>query len=180
VKFAFALFTACVFSLDLCAATAPNEVCTYNDGAADGKRSLGGSGEAIRFEVKGKAMVSGVRIHCSRYGMDNAPQESALLYVLNDTCDAVIQTELIPYSVFEKGEEKWVDIALKNPVEVQGPVWVVLDFRAGQTKGVYVSYDTSTKGKHSKSGLPGMSFQDVDIDGDWMIELKTVKTKTKR
>ncbi len=45
-----------------------------------------------------------------------------------------------------------------------------LDFKAHQTKGVCVSYDTSTGGNHSKIGLPGENKpRDVDFGGDWMI-----------
>lgn len=179
MKYLFILIISLVCQSYVPAATVAGDVIKYNDGVAEGKRSLGGSGEAIRFTEKGKEVISGVRIHCSRYGMDSAPQESALLYLLNDKCDAVIHTELLSYSTFEKGDEKWVDVVFMNPVEVQGPVWVVIDFRAGQKKGVFVSYDTSTKGKYSKVGLPGMAFQDVDMGGDWMIELKTSKSKTK-
>jgi hypothetical protein len=48
--------------------------------------------------------------------------------------------------------------------------WLVLDFRAAQTKGVYVSYDTTTGGKFSRIGLPGMASSGVDFGGDWMIQ----------
>jgi hypothetical protein len=34
---------------------------------------------------------------------------------------------------------------------------------------VYVSYDTSTGGKHSKVGLPAGEKADVEFEGDWMI-----------
>jgi hypothetical protein len=43
-----------------------------------------------------------------------------------------------------------------------------LDFKAHQTKGVYVSYDSSTGGKHSKVGLPGQDSKTF-ADGEWMI-----------
>ena len=44
-------------------------------------------------------------------------------------------------------------------------------FRAGPTKGVYVSYDTSTSAKHSLVGLPGMATSEPKHGGDWMIEV---------
>jgi hypothetical protein len=52
---------------------------------------------------------------------------------------------------------------------------VALDFRAQQTKGVYVSYDTSTGGKFSRVGLPGMPASETDFGGDWMIQVMLAK-----
>jgi hypothetical protein len=48
--------------------------------------------------------------------------------------------------------------------------WIALDFRAHQTKGVYVSYDTSSGGRHSLVGLPGVPMARPRFGGDWMIE----------
>jgi hypothetical protein len=63
-----------------------------------------------------------------------------------------------------------VTISFLEPVELPGRFWVALDFRAHQRKGVYVSYDTSTGGKHSRVGLPGMPSTETKFGGDWMIE----------
>ena len=41
-------------------------------------------------------------------------------------------------------------------MELPKTFWVALDFRPHQTKGVYVSYDNSTNGRHSLVGLPGL------------------------
>ena len=57
------------------------------------------------------------------------------------------------------------------PIEVPERFWVCTDFRANQRKGVYVSYDTSTKGQHSRTGLPGTAASDTKFSGDWMIEV---------
>src|SRR5687767_9945548 len=44
-------------------------VLKYGDGKADGKKSYGGSGHMIRFELpEGASEVRGIRIHGSRYG----------------------------------------------------------------------------------------------------------------
>ncbi len=39
------------------------------------------------------------------------------------------------------------------------------------TKGVYVSYDTSTNGEYSRVGLPGDEEEPkkTDFGGDWMV-----------
>jgi hypothetical protein len=51
-----------------------------HDGSADGKKSLGGSGEMIRFTLpQGNQKLSGIKIHGSRYGVPQAPKESFLI-----------------------------------------------------------------------------------------------------
>ena len=74
------------------------------------------------------------------------------------------------YSLFGRGAEAWVTIPFPEPVEVPERFWVALDFRAHPRKGVYVSYDASTGGKHSRVGLPGMPASETKFGGDWMIE----------
>src|SRR5262249_31596969 len=56
-----------------------------------------------------------------------------------------------------------------HPVELPRTFWIALDFRPHQTKGVYVSYDNSTGGRHSLVGLPGLPTA-RSRRGDWMIE----------
>src|SRR3954462_8975082 len=53
----------------------PN-ILKYGDGTAEGKKSIGGSGEMIRFELpEGVNKVTGIKIHASRYGYPQAPKE---------------------------------------------------------------------------------------------------------
>jgi len=144
----------------------------YGDGQADGKKSLGGSGEMIQFTLPaGQQKIEGIRIHGSRYGSPDAPRESFLIYVLNEDLSEVISTEMAPYSLFERGGEKWVEVKFRKPIDLPQQFWVALDFRAGPRKGVYVSYDTSTDGKQSRVGLPGMEAKPTEFTGDWMIEV---------
>ena len=53
-------------------------------------------------------------------------------------------------SLFDRGEERSVEVKFNRPIELPREFWVALDFRAHATKGVYVSYDTSTGGKFSR------------------------------
>lgn len=146
-------------------------VLKYGDGQADGKQSLGGSGEMIRFTTsKAPARVAALRIHGSRYGLPDPPDESFLIYFLSDDRNRVLHTEMAPYSLFERGAEQWVDVKFERPVELPATFWVALDFRPHQTKGVYVSFDISTGGKHSLVGLPGLPTARPRRGGDWMIE----------
>jgi hypothetical protein len=118
--------------------------------------------------------VAGLKIHGSRYGQPSPPEESFLIYFLNEDLSEVVATRMAPYSLFERGEERWVEVTFAKPVEAPKSFWVALDFRPHQTKGVYVSFDASTGGKHSRSGLPGIKPKEIDF-GDWMIEAVLVK-----
>jgi RNA polymerase sigma factor (sigma-70 family) len=142
------------------------------DGKPDGKKSIGGSGEMIELGMpSGATKVAGVKIHGSRYGQAQPPRESFLIYFMNKDRKRILHTEMAPYSLFKRGPESWVEIKFESPVEgLPKTFWLVVDFRAAQTKGVYVSYDTTTAGKFSRVGLPGLASSPVDFGGDWMIQ----------
>ncbi|MFO1095216.1 MAG: hypothetical protein U0992_18215 [Planctomycetaceae bacterium] len=146
-------------------------ILKYDDGKADGKKSIAGTGEMIRFELpdKSQKLVS-LRIHCSRYGHPQAPNENAEFSVVSDDGSEVIHQEGVPYSAFKRGDNRWTTIKFAEPVTVPEQFWVILDFGAEQTKGVYISFDTSTGGKHSRTGLPGGDMKAVNTGGDWMVQ----------
>ena len=145
---------------------------SLGDGQPDGKRSLGGSGEMIELQMPdGASKVLGMKIHGSRYGNAQAPKESFLIYFMNKDRTRILHTEMAPYSKFKRGAEEWVEVRFENPLAgLSKSFWIVVDFRAAQTKGVYVSYDTTTGGKYSRIGLPGMPSNAVNFGGDWMIQ----------
>ena len=176
LKATVALFVAAALCSAAAAAIAQSPSLKYGDGQPDGKKSLGGSGEIVGFTMPAEdSKVTGIRIHGSRYGTPEGPNESFLIYFLNQDMSEVVRTEMAPYSLFERGAEKWVDVKFPKPLEVPKDFWVSVDFRAGRTKGVYVSYDTSTDGKRSRVGLPGMEAKPTDFAGDWMIEVVLAK-----
>jgi len=162
-----------IFLLTIAAAVAPASAAEKAASQPAGKKSLGGSGEMIRFDLPAEgAKAAGVKIHGSRYGTPQAPDEKFVIYFLSPDQSEVLATELAPYSLFDRGPEKWVDVKFRKPVELTGKeVWIAVEFRAGRTKGVYVSYDGATDGKRSRTGLPGLEAKPVDFAGDWMIEL---------
>jgi hypothetical protein len=140
------------------------------DETPDGKKSLGGSGEMIQFDLPASdRKLSGIEIHGSRYGTATPPDEMFLIYVMNEDRSRVVATLMAPYSLFERGDEKWVTIPFDDSVELPTNGWVVVDFRAGRTKGVYVSYDSDSDGSRSMAGLPGTKASKPDFKGDWMI-----------
>jgi RNA polymerase sigma-70 factor (ECF subfamily) len=157
-------------------ASAQGTTLKYGDGQADGKQSLGGSGEMIEFSLpSGTTKIAGLRIHGSRYGLPEAPDESFLIFFLDADAKHIVHTQMAPYSAFERGAERWVTISFDRPITLPNTFWVVLDFRATARKGVYVSYDTSTGGKHSRIGLPGIPVTQPRFRGDWMVEPVTAK-----
>lgn len=143
----------------------------FDDGTPDGKKSLGGNGEMVLFSLPSAegGKLQGVRIHGARYGLPTPPDEDFLIYILSEDLSEVIHTETAPYSLFERGAETWVDVTFKKVRTVPQTFWIVLDFRANRTKGVYLSFDTSNGGVHSKVGLPGRKASSADTGGDWMI-----------
>ncbi len=149
-------------------------ILKYGDGKADGKKSLGGNGEMIRFELpEGVTKVRGIKIHGSRYGLPQAPDEDFEITFLNNDLDEILATEAAPYRLFKRGREMWVRVNFDEPVELPQEFWIALNFNAQQTKGVYVSYDTSTKGEHSRVGLPGSETppEPTQFGGDWMVQV---------
>ena len=146
-------------------------VLKYGEGKAGGKKSLGGSGEMIEFTLPAgtaEAFVNALRVHGARYGNDEPPDEKFLVYFLSRDRSEVLAVRMVPYSAFRKGPERWVTLDFDRPVQVPAGFWVVLDFRAQPTKGVFVSYDAGT-GKHSRTGLPGLADKPFPA-GDWMVE----------
>jgi RNA polymerase sigma-70 factor (ECF subfamily) len=167
----FAIAMAMTLTSALAAAQGDRPVLKYGDGQADGKQSFGGSGQLIEFTVPADdAKAVGLRIHGSRYGQPEPPKESFLVYFLSYDQKRILHAEMVPYSLFERGPERWVEVAFERPANLPKQFWVALDFRANQTKGVYVSYDTSTGGKLSRVGLPGTPAAETKFGGDWMIE----------
>lgn len=154
-----------------CASAAEERTLKYHDGTADGRKSLGGSGVVVLFEAPSDGWsLKAIRIHGSRYGLPKAPAEDFYIFVTDPEAKDILQTVTAPYAKFERDDAKWVEVKFKKPAEVPSKFAVVLDFKAHQTKGVYVSFDTSTRGKHSRKGLPGAASSQVDFGGDWMIE----------
>jgi RNA polymerase sigma-70 factor (ECF subfamily) len=174
-----AAYAAPLASLFAAEATAPEKpakpvlALKYDDGKPDGKKSIAGAGEMIRFTMpEGQTnALKALRIHCSRYGHPQPPDEDVEINILNEDMTDVVHTELVPYKLFKRqAEARWTMIPLKEPVDVPATFWVVFNFNAEATKGVYVSYDTSTKGEHSRVGVNDQDAKETDFHGDWMIQ----------
>src|SRR5262245_37165562 len=103
----------------------------YHDGTPEGKKSIAGTGEMIQFSLPSDTQkLRGLRLHCARYGLPQAPKENAKITVVGEDENNVLHTELVPYSKFERGDSKWTAIVFKSPVKVEKSFWVILEFNA--------------------------------------------------
>lgn len=150
----------------------------YGDGKPDGKKSIAGAGQMIRFTLpKGQTnALKAIRVHASRYGHPQPPKEDVEITILSEDMKEPLHTELAPYALFKRQKENsWTLIPFKEPVDVPETFWVVLNFNAEATKGVYVSYDTSTKGEHSRVGYNDEDAEKTAFQGDWMMQAMLAK-----
>ena len=138
----------------------------HDDGASTGKRSVAGSGHAVRFEAHSKnCYLTAVRIYGSRYGQPAPPAENAYIWL----CDAdfkLLSPFPFSYANFERGNEKWVTIPIK-PIRVPQRFIIGVGFNPTATKGVYVHHDAAGSG-NSLLGLPGRDSRPFE-KGDWLI-----------
>ncbi len=143
---------------------------SHVDDSAEGKRSLGGSGHAVKFERPKEAKhVTAVQIFASRYGLPEAPDEDFYVYLL-DGDQKVIKEVPFAYGMIERGQERWY--TLKVPVtEVPERFHVALSFDPHRTKGIYVGIDEGIEVSHSLVGLPEAGFTPVSEAYDWMVRV---------
>lgn len=142
------------------------EELAHDDGTAAGKKSIAGGGHAVRFEVTGDTFyLTAVRIHGSRYGTPQAPNEDFHVWLCDAEMKAIADYPL-PYSLFDRGEARWVTLRIP-PTNVPSKFIVCVGFNPTATKGVFVSRDAASGG-NSLSGLPGGGAGQFG-EGDWLI-----------
>jgi len=149
----------------------------HDDDRQDGKRSITGAGHAVRFECPdGETWyVESVALHGSRYGTPQPPNEDFLVHITSEDMKKTWETTK-PYSLFERGEEKWVRLDVA-PVEVRGAFCVVVFFNPTRTKGVYVGIDKNSTPTHSMTVVPNEPERArSDLQGGWMIRAYVTKT----
>jgi RNA polymerase sigma-70 factor (ECF subfamily) len=145
-----------------------------DDGQMKGKKSIAGSGHAVRFEAPGEGWIlTAVRIHGSRYGYPRPPREDFKVFLCDDRFQPITEFAF-PYSKFERGNSKWVTLEVK-PTKVPRTFILGVGFNPTQTKGVYLSHDGQGSGR-SLVGLPGEESQPF-AQGDWLIRAKVAPGK---
>jgi len=138
----------------------------HDDGASAGKRSVAGSGYAVRFEAPSKeCYLTAVRVFGSRYGYPTPPDENAYVW-LCDPDFKMLSAFPFPYAKFERGNPTWVTIPVKATRLPQRFI-ICVGFNPTSTKGVYVHHDAAGSG-NSLLGLPTRGNRAFS-NGDWLI-----------
>ena len=152
-------------------AAAPNlspgqKELAHDDGISAGKRSVAGSGHAVRFEAPGNDYyLTAVRVFGSRYGQPAPPPDQAYVW-LCDSDFKLLSVFPFAYATFQRGDAQWVTLPVK-PTHVPQRFIICVGFNQTATKGVYVHHDSASSGD-SLLGLPGRDNRAFD-KGDWLI-----------
>ncbi|MBN2021157.1 MAG: PEGA domain-containing protein [Pirellulales bacterium] len=149
------------------------QVLSHGDASAEGYRSLGGSGHAVKFErtkMLDYDTVVGVDIFASRYGDPEPPREDFHVYVLDEQ-GGVLRDAPHPYSKIKRGGDmQWYRLNVP-PTRVGERFTVALSFNPHRTKGIYLGYDSDIAQSHSYTGLPDRGFSAVPDKYDWMVRV---------
>jgi RNA polymerase sigma-70 factor (ECF subfamily) len=160
--------------IDTAKLTGSPRALLHDDGESAGKSSIAGGGHAVRFRVPdGSWFMTAVEIYGSRYGAPAPPDENFHVWLCDGQMRAVADFEF-PYAKFERGEPKWVKLAI-DPTNVPTNFIVCVGFNPAATKGVFVHYDGKSTG-NSITGLPGAKPREFPR-GDWMIRVHVDQSK---
>jgi len=144
------------------------------DDSAEGRRSIAGSGHAVRFDRPGDVTrVTAIELFASRYGTVDPPHEDFHLYLLDEN-KQLIAAYPIAYSQIERAAERWYTFPIRA-CEVPKQFYVAVTFNPHRTKGVYLGYDESAQSSDSRGesnslvGRPTTGFEAFDQNREWMI-----------
>lgn len=153
-------------------------VClSYDEGIAEGRRSLGGTKVAVRFQRPAAAKyLQAIQIFASRYGTSVAPKEDFHVYLL-DKDQKVLRDLTYPYATILRGDglvhrsdNRWYTLPVPS-VEVPEEFLVVLWFNSTEKKGVYLGMIRGVKESHSFVGHPDAALLPVSDSFDWMVRV---------
>jgi hypothetical protein len=140
----------------------------YDGGTMSDKLSISGSAQTVLFRLPaGQWQLNGMKLFGARYGMDEPPKEDISFYICDEAFNLLREVK-VPYSNFEKGDEKWQAVSFP-PVELPGTFYLGVDFHATAQKGVYVGMDKSVRRSHSRFSMPYDQVSDMKTTADWMI-----------
>lgn len=152
----------------------PQELA-HDDGRQAGKKSIAGSGHAVRFQAPGdSSCVTSVRIYGSRYGQTPSRQDEFQIWLCDEDFKPLADFQY-PYSDFRAGTPRWVTLRTK-PTRVPATFIACVGFNPTATKGVFVGHDADGGGT-SLTGLPGGNARPL-AGGDWMIRVTVDQLKS--
>jgi hypothetical protein len=143
-----------------------------DDGSAEGERSLGGSAHGQAFYATApEQYLRAVSIFGARYGNQSGLEFDIVL------CDADYKPIAIwtkPYSLFAPGDKQWVRVEVP-PIRVPESFYVVVNFHASASNGVYLGIDQHASGA-SVQGTPGTAPKAIP-GGNWMLRAELDQKK---
>ncbi len=144
-------------------------------GTETSRMSIAGTGEGRKFTVPapGDWYITAVWIDGSRYGEEKAP-DTTFDIALCDADAKLISIWKGRYASFAFVQDGWARFDVP-PTRLPSTFYVTLNFRATPAAGVYVAYDSTTKGNSidSRLGKPPHDFP----EGDWMIRVEMDRKK---
>ena len=148
-----------------------------DDGQSADKRSIAGSGHAVRFQAKEPdCVLTQVRMFGCRYGMPTPPEEDFHVWLCDKEFKPIADFPF-PYASFPYGEqdEKWVTLKVP-PIRVPPEFVICVCFNPAATKGIYANYDKGP-GTQSFTALPGGD-QAPFVEGNWLIRAQVDRLKS--
>jgi len=145
-----------------------------DDGTSEGRRSIAGGGHARLFDSPGPDFyLTSVSFYGARYGTAKPPDQDFQIALCDDRLRPIAVWKK-PYAAAPRGEMDWIKVEVP-PTRVPDKFYLCLVFDPNATKGIYVGYDSSTKG-HSQAGTPGRPGRPLP-DADWMIRAELDRRK---
>lgn len=138
----------------------------HDDGVSKGKKSLAGSGHAVRYRAGPNDHLTKVLVYGSRYG---GTAETKFRLSICDAEGRLIEEQEFPYQRFPL-KAGWVELELQ-PIKVPDEFVIHLGFNPSARNGVFVHHDSSASGQ-SETGLPSGRFKQFS-SGDWLIRAET-------
>lgn len=139
-----------------------------DDGKPAGRRSIAGSGHAVRQAAGAPDLyLTAVKVYGARYGRRRPPEESFHVWLCDRDFKAIADFPF-PYATFPYGRPRWVTLTVK-PTNVPREFIVCVGFNPTATKGVFVYYDAAGS-RRSLTGLPGRGGRKFDR-GDWLLRV---------
>ena len=157
----------------------------YCGSNSDGKQSYGGSGPALIIPLEealgvpkeklGQCKIAGLSLWASRYGSGYNPKTMKMGVVFTDADGNVLQRKAFPYSEFSYKPQA-VTLKFPTPIDLEefiqddGNLYIGIDPKASQYKGIYFHY-TKSEGDSTHSAVltPDNALKPAE-DREWMIQ----------
>lgn len=161
------------------------KVVSYCGKQSEGQQSYGGAGPVLIIPLEealgvpkeklGDCKLAGISLWGSRYGAGFNPKTMKFGVVLTDASGNVLERKSFPYSKFSY-TPRTVNLAFPKPIELEdyiqedGKLYLGIDPKAEQMKGIYFHY-TKNDGESSHSGVlvPDNTIKPAP-DREWMIQ----------